>query len=178
MMLVTICASVVVACGNSDKKSASELMQEYMYGSGGGAQPDYAESNPNSSQMEMCPMCNGAGTIQEVPGSPVSSNITCSACGGRGACDATTAQQVREAKAQVERMFGKGSSSGENYGSNSRQDGEKECWNCNGRGTCSSCAGRGEYYAQGMYGQPGRYLDCPICKGTGRCTVCNGRGRR
>lgn len=172
------CVSMFIAC--IEKKTPSELMQEYINNNVNREQSGYSGVNSGyntSSQTEMCPMCNGAGSIQDVPGSPVSSYILCSVCGGSGVCDAATAKKVRDARIQVERQYGGTSLSG-NYRGGSNLSGERRCWNCNGRGNCSACAGRGEYYAKGTIGQPGRYLDCPTCKGTGRCTICNGRGTR
>ena len=162
-------ASLLVACENSEKNKASRIIQEYMHNN---------IDNSNSSQMEICPMCKGTGIFETMPGSPFSQNQTCSACSGNGLCDATTAQSVRDAKAQVDRMYG-GSSSTGNYGDGgSRQSNERRCWNCNGSGKCTQCAGRGEVRYEGMYGQPGGIMDCSICKGRGVCKICNGRGTR
>lgn len=61
-------------------------------------------------QMVTCPMCNGSGVFEYMPGDVMAPRETCSACNGNGVCDVNTAQQVMQAMGQVDAMMGGGAS--------------------------------------------------------------------
>lgn len=45
-------------------------------------------------QMVVCPMCNGTGVFEFMPGDVMAPRQTCSGCGGAGVCDIHTAQNI------------------------------------------------------------------------------------
>lgn len=135
------------------------------YPAGGGA----------SNNIVVCPMCNGTGIFEFMPGDIMAPRYQCSGCNGSGRVDANTASQILKSKADVDRMFNGGSQGSHGNRNSSRSD-ERECWNCYGSGKCTMCAGRGERRYEGNYGMPGGIMDCSTCNGTGRCNVCHGRG--
>ena len=71
---------------------------------------DYADDSENSQQAQ-CPMCGGTGVFELMPGDVMAPKQTCTGCGGNGIVTAETAQQIMEAKRQVEDMMGGGGSS-------------------------------------------------------------------
>lgn len=73
---------------------------------------DYADDSENSQQVQ-CPMCGGTGVFELMPGDVMAPKQTCTGCGGNGIVTAETAQQIIEAKRQVDAMMGgRGSSYG------------------------------------------------------------------
>ena len=73
------------------------------------------------SQMVTCPMCNGTGIFDFMPGDMMAPKQTCGACNGNGVCDVNIAQQVMQAKAQVDAMMGgEGNADGYNSGKSGR----------------------------------------------------------
>lgn len=100
--------SVFTACGNSPKSSS--------YESNPFGESTFSESDENNyeqeAQMVTCPMCNGTGIFDFMPGDMMAPKQTCGACNGSGMCDVNTAQQVRQAQAQIDAMTGGGGSAG------------------------------------------------------------------
>lgn len=64
-----------------------------------------------SSQQVQCPMCGGTGVFEFMSSDVMAPKQTCTGCGGNGIVTAETAQQIMEAKRQVDAMMGGGSSS-------------------------------------------------------------------
>ncbi len=62
-------------------------------------------------------MCNGTGIFDFMPGDVMAPKQTCGACNGNGVCDANTAQQVMQAKAQIDEMMGGGANGYNSSGS-------------------------------------------------------------
>lgn len=73
---------------------------------------DY-DSNQESARQVQCPMCGGTGVFELMPGDVMAPKQTCTGCGGNGIVTAETAQQIMEAKRQVDDMMGGG---GPSYG--------------------------------------------------------------
>ena len=65
--------------------------------------------------MVTCPMCNGTGVFDFMPGDVMAPKQTCGACNGNGVCDVNTAQQVRQAQAQIDAMMSGGGSGRDVY---------------------------------------------------------------
>ena len=98
----------LISCGNSSKSSSYENNPFGEYSSSESEEADYEEK----AQMVTCPMCNGTGIFDFMPGDIMAPKQTCSACNGNGVCDVIIAQQVKQAKAQVDAMMGGGGSAG------------------------------------------------------------------
>lgn len=71
---------------------------------------DY-DSNQGSARQVQCPMCGGTGVFELMPGDVMAPKQTCTGCGGNGIVTAETAQQIMEAKRQVDAMMGGGGKS-------------------------------------------------------------------
>lgn len=99
---------LMIACRNSSKNGSYENnpFGENTYSET--EEDDYEQE----SQMVTCPMCNGTGIFDFMPGDMMAPKQTCGACNGNGVCDVNTAQQVIQAKAQVDAMMGGGGSAG------------------------------------------------------------------
>jgi len=115
-MKKTICASLMVAvtcgfmaCGNSSKSNSYENNSFGEYSSSESEEIGYGEQEV---QMMTCPMCNGTGIFDFMPGDIMAPKQTCGACNGSGVCDVNTAQQVRQAQAQIDAMTGGGGCAG------------------------------------------------------------------
>lgn len=135
-----------------------------------------AQVQKQTVQKVQCPICGGIGKTGTMGDDFMASTMArnCTACGGTGMIDQNTAQQLRNAQQQFNNIYG---TTNEGGGNSSSSSNSKECWNCNGSGKCSGCAGRGEIRYTGLYGSEGGKTDCPICHGTGRCQACHGRGK-
>lgn len=96
-----------ISCGNTPKNSSNGNFLDG-YSSDEANHSEYVEQT----QMVICPMCNGTGIFEFMPGDVMAPKQTCGACNGSGVCDVNTAQQVMQAKAQVDAMMG-GNSSGD-----------------------------------------------------------------
>ena len=90
-----------VSCGNTPKNSSNGNSFD-------GNSLDEANNSEyvEQAQMVTCPMCNGTGVFDFMPGDVIAPKQTCSACNGNGVCDENTAQQVMKTKAQVDAMMG------------------------------------------------------------------------
>lgn len=108
---------LITACGNSSRNSSyeSNSFDEYSYSKSEGS--DYAGQD---AQMVTCPVCNGTGIFDFMPGDVMAPKQTCSACNGNGVFDVNTAQQVMQAKSQVDTMMGGGSTGGYRSGGSER----------------------------------------------------------
>lgn len=118
---ITIALVVLVlttACGNSSKSSSYE---NNPFG-----ESTYSETEEDDYEQEAqavtCPMCNGTGIFDFMPGDMMAPKQTCGSCNGSGMCDANTAQQVRQAQAQIDAMTGGGGSAGGYSSSGSGRD--------------------------------------------------------
>lgn len=100
---------LLTACGNSSKSKLNENNPFGEYSTSESEDNDYGEEE---AQMVTCPMCNGTGIFDFMPGDMMAPKQTCGACNGNGVCDVNTAQQVMQAKAQVDAMMGGGGSAG------------------------------------------------------------------
>lgn len=132
--------------------------------------PKPSPSSPSNETLVICPMCNGTGKFDFMPGDIMAPKTQCTGCNGLGKVDQTTASEIIKLQKQLEPTLpssGGSSSNGRDY---------SKCPDCYGNGKCSSCAGRGEYRYDGQYGQPGGIMDCSRCRGTGKCQTCYGSG--
>ena len=99
----------LISCGNSSKSGSYENNPFGEYSSSESKDVGY---EGQETQMVTCPMCNGTGVFDFMPGDVMAPKQTCGACNGNGVCDVNTAQQVMQAKAQVDAMMGDGGSAG------------------------------------------------------------------
>ncbi len=180
--MLLLVAVLMTACDSSSKKSASDVLREFRQQQSGQVQQGgQMQQQAQGGQMYRCPMCNGTGIFEYMPGDVMAPRERCTGCNGTGAVDAATAQSIMEMQQRVNSTFGGGNSGGGygggggNYGGGGNS-GRNQCVNCYGNGKCPMCAGRGERRYEGMYGQPGGIMDCPTCHGSGRCQMCYGRG--
>lgn len=107
----------LISCGNSSKSGSYENNPFGEYTSSESEDAGYEEQE---TQMVACPMCNGTGIFDFMPGDVMAPKQTCGACNGNGVCDVNTAQQVIQAKAQVDAMMGGGSAGDYNSGGSGR----------------------------------------------------------
>lgn len=88
-----------VSCGNTPKNSSNgnsfdgNSLDE-------ANNPEYVEQ----AQMVTCPMCNGTGVFDFMPGDVMAPKQTCGACNGNGVCDENTAQQIGQLQEQINSM--------------------------------------------------------------------------
>lgn len=110
---------LLTACGNSSNRNSYENNPLDEYSISESEEDNYRDEEP---QLVTCPMCNGTGIFDFMPGDMMAPKQTCSACNGNGVCDVNTAQQVMQAKAQVDAMMGGGGSAdGYNSGGSGRE---------------------------------------------------------
>ncbi len=176
-MLLSACGSggnkptFIIISGENEsvaENTESQLSQQHSSSS---------RDNAKSQSYTICPMCNGTGVFEFMPGDVRAPRYTCTGCNGKGRVTMEEAMKLMELQQEVNAMMG--GYSGNNYGGtygNNYNDGRRQCPICYGNGRCSMCAGRGEWNYNGMYGQPGGRMDCSGCHGTGRCQTCYGRG--
>jgi hypothetical protein len=107
----------LISCGNSSKSGSYE---NNPFGEYSSSETEDASYEEQETQMVICPMCNGTGIFDFMPGDVMAPKQTCGACNGNGVCDVNTAQQVIQAKAQVDAMMGGGSASGYSSGGSGR----------------------------------------------------------
>ena len=93
------------ACGNSSRNNIYDNNCDGDYSS---SELSESDNDKQEAQLVTCPMCNGTGIFDFMPGDVMAPKQTCGACNGSGMCDANTAQQVRQAQAQVDAMMGGG----------------------------------------------------------------------
>lgn len=105
------------ACGNSSRNNIYDNNSDGDYSSSELLESDNEEQE---AQLVTCPMCNGTGIFDFMPGDVMAPKQTCGACNGNGVCDVNTAQQVMQAKAQVDAMMGGGGSAGYSSGGGAR----------------------------------------------------------
>ena len=104
LFLITGSFLLFISCSSTPKNSS----KENFIGSCSSDEVNYSEY-VEQPQMVICPMCNGTGIFDFMPGDVMAPKQTCGACNGNGVCDVNTAQQVMQAKAQVDAMVGGGS---------------------------------------------------------------------
>lgn len=98
---------LLFSCGNSSKSGSSGDNSFGEYSASESEDDDYDEQK---TRMVTCPMCNGTGVFDYMPSDMMAPKEACSACNGNGVCDVNTAQQVMQAKAQVDAIMGGGGS--------------------------------------------------------------------
>ena len=101
------------SCGNSSKSKSYEKNSFDEFPTAESEDNNYGEEE---AQLVTCPMCNGTGIFDFMPGDVMAPKQTCGACNGSGVCDINTAQQVMQAKAQIDAMMG-GLDGSSEYGS-------------------------------------------------------------
>ena len=101
LLVITGSFLLFICCSNTPKNSSNENL----IGSYSSDKTNYSEY-VEQTQMVVCPMCNGTGVFDFMPGDVMAPKQTCGACNGSGVCDVNTAQQVMQAKAQVDAMMG------------------------------------------------------------------------
>ena len=136
------------------------------------------DSRVNS--LVICPMCNGTGVFDFMPGDIMAPKVKCSCCNGTGMCTQEEAKNNLKMKQDVDLMFGNSESSSNNgsYNNDSRRnsDGSLRCPIRYGSGKCDMCAGRGERRYENSFTGANEIMDCSFCRGTGRCQNCYGKG--
>lgn len=109
-VLVFILGSFLLfSCGNSKKKNPFERNP---LGENSTSELEENNNGGQEAQLVSCPMCNGTGIFDFMPGDVMAPKQTCGACNGSGICDVNTAQQVMQAKEQIEAMMGGGEGAG------------------------------------------------------------------
>ena len=109
---------LLTSCGNTSKSNSNENNPLDEYSTSESEEDNYRDEE---TQLVTCPMCNGTGIFDFMPGDVMALKQTCGACNGNGVCDVNTAQQVMQAKAQVDAMMGGGgSASGYSSGGSGR----------------------------------------------------------
>lgn len=107
---------LMTSCENSSKRSS--------YESNPFSENTYSETEEDDYEQEVqmvtCPMCNGTGIFDFMPGDMMAPKQTCGACNGSGECDANTAQQVKQAQEQIDAMMGGGNAGGYSSGGSGR----------------------------------------------------------
>ena len=100
---------LLTSCGNTSKSNSYESNPLDEYSTSESEEDNYRDEE---TQLVTCPMCNETGIFDFMPGDMMAPKQTCGACNGNGVCDVNTAQQVMQAKAQVDAMMGGGGSAG------------------------------------------------------------------
>lgn len=98
-----------LSCDNSSKSSSYENNPFGEYSTPESEDDDYGVGE---AQLVTCPMCNGTGIFDFMPGDIYAPKQTCGACNGNGVCDVNTAQQVILTKAQIDAMMDGGGNTG------------------------------------------------------------------
>ena len=118
LSIASVVLVLMTACGKSSNSGSYENNSFGEYSSSESEDAGYKEQE---AQMVTCPMCNGTGIFDFMPGDIMAPKQTCGACNGNGVCDLNTAQQVRQAQAQIDAMMGGGGSAdGYNSGGSGR----------------------------------------------------------
>lgn len=111
-LLMALVVLLMASCGGGSSSNSTSYDNK-----------SYVPNTGQQIQMLTCPMCNGTGIFYLIPGDFMSQQ-PCGACGGKGICDANTAQQVMEAIQQVNSIIG--GSGGYNQGGRGRSIAEIE----------------------------------------------------
>lgn len=88
-----------ISCSNIPKNSSNGNFFD-------GYSSDEANNSEYVEQVQLvtCPMCNGTGIFDFMPGDVMAPKQTCGACSGSGVCDASTAQQIGQLQEQINSM--------------------------------------------------------------------------
>lgn len=98
----------IIGCISCNDSSQS---RRYMPSQGYTEESAEYSDDSESGQQVQCSMCGGTGVFDFMPGDVMAPKQTCTGCGGNGIVTAETAQQIMEAKRQVDAMMGGGGSS-------------------------------------------------------------------
>ncbi|MBQ4405709.1 MAG: hypothetical protein II852_01730 [Bacteroidales bacterium] len=148
-------------------------------------------TNTRTHTTEICPMCNGSGIFEYMPGDIMAPREKCTGCNGTGRCDSETAKSIREMQQNVNNMFGMGgNSTNSGYQTNT---GQRICTECNGTGlvvvdkTHPDRIGLGLHPHEYAIPDPGcTIIHCNFCGKNhcsevtrhANCTACRGTGKR
>lgn len=76
------------ACRNSSRNNIYDNNSDGDYSS---YELSESDNDKQETQMVTCPMCNGTGIFDFMPGDVMAPKQTCGACNGNGVCDVNTA---------------------------------------------------------------------------------------
>ena len=107
---------LLMACGNSSRSNSYE---NNSFGENSTSELEEDDYGAVEAKLVTCPMCNGTGIFDFMPGDVMAPKQICDACNGKGVCDVNTAQQVMQAKSQVDAMMG-GDDGSNDYGTSGR----------------------------------------------------------
>ncbi len=128
----------------------------------------YNKTMTGRSRMVNCPLCNGTGMWNLMPGDAMA-YVKCNLCNGSGQMTEEEAYAYMEAGRKIQQMSTPRGTSTSGWNQNGYNP--PKCPICHGSGRCDVCAGRGwKTYVNG-YAE-----DCTRCRGTGQCQSCYGRG--
>lgn len=92
---------LLFSCGNSKK---SNPFENSPLGGNSTSESEDGYNGGQETQLVTCPMCNGTGIFDFMPGDVMAPKQTCGACSGSGVCDASTAQQIGQLQEQINSM--------------------------------------------------------------------------
>lgn len=172
-IILLIMAFCLVACGGSSSNRSygdSEYTEETEYATEDN--DDDEETSDNEEAMITCPMCNGTGVFEYMPGDVMAPRVQCPGCNGNGQVTREQYNQIIETQNAMNPTPRQN-----NGGSGYSNSGDSDCPDCHGRGLCTSCAGKGWKEYEHIYTGGGTgVMECPNCNGTGQCPTCHGRG--
>lgn len=94
----------VCSCSNSSSNNTTYESGKNEYELDDSYKDD--EQIGNDEQMYVCPMCGGTGVFEIMPGDVMAPKQVCQGCGGNKVVTAEQAQNIMEAKRQVDAMMG------------------------------------------------------------------------
>lgn len=112
-LYITFVVLNLFSCGHSSQSSSNET-SSYEENS----EWEIADDDDEQvAQMVTCPMCNGTGIFDFMPGDVMAPKQTCTGCDGQGVCDASSAKTIMQAKKDVDALMGVESRGYDTYGS-------------------------------------------------------------
>lgn len=93
---------LLVSCGQASQSGSCESSSYE-------DNPEWEMSDDDDehvAQMVTCPMCNGTGIFDFMPGDVMAPKQTCTGCDGQGVCDASTARTIMQAKKDADVLMG------------------------------------------------------------------------
>lgn len=114
--IITLFAALVIcSCSNSSsnnntyKPDRDKYEQKDSYSDN---ELDDDDNIDNDEQMYACPMCGGTGIFEVMPGDVMAPKQICQGCGGNKFVTAEQAQNIMEAKRQVDALMGRSNDTG------------------------------------------------------------------